>query len=283
MMRRRDLLLCLCIAAASCGGGGNDLSDAAEDADVREDPVPDPAADETVDDGGRDEEVLDTLPEPDADAAPDSHEDPARDPIDEEASGACAYELIHEHAGLLFEVTEPESRLVVTPGTSATGFRCIRVELDIEAPGNIDEIAAMGLGCPIFLHIAGISIPDGDRRRAVAAAWFRFRAVGCTPRSGAELEVAVNAASDGFRGSVGPGRTYHVVLEVDLLETARLAFSEGGEPVGPELTLPIEGITRDRTSDFTIAFGLDGIGDGAYFPYFGARYSDLRVYADSRM
>ena len=275
-MKRFHVMLSFILTAGACGDGSDGQEDAGGDPDAWEDISVDTGMDDVGVDDSLDVSLEDPAADPDADSVPDLPPDPEED----ESGGPCDYNLIHENDGLFYEVTESDSQLIITPDASADGFRCIRMELDVEAPDNIDEIVAMDLGCPIFLHIAGISIPDGTRRRAIAASWFRFRAVGCTVRAGADLEVAVNANSTGFRGSVTPGRTYHVVMEVIELYTARLVFFAGDEQVGPELTLAIEGITRDRTNDFNFTFGIDGIGDGAYFPYFGARYSNLQVFAD---
>jgi hypothetical protein len=202
---------------------------------------------------------------------------------DDCVEGECCYELVHESPGLFHTVTEADPQHVVRPLEAGEGFFCMRVEYTMQTVDNLVETDAAYEGCPIFSHIGGIA-GGGAEGRVVGGAFFRMLRLGCSVRRPVAVQLDVWAPAGEERsttltGPWLPGETYRIVQEV-VPFTSAIELYQDGALVGPRIETDISGTTVNMTRDTEVAFGLDAVYDGAYFPYFDAVYSDLEIWAD---
>jgi hypothetical protein len=76
-----------------------------------------------------------------------------------------------------------------------------------------------------------------------------------------------------------PGERYRIVQTVQPFTSSVEVFLDG-ERDGPRVEVDISGSTVDMVRDAKVGFGLRQIFGGAFFPYYGATYHDLEVWAD---
>jgi hypothetical protein len=201
------------------------------------------------------------------------------------APASCQYVKVHERPGAFHFVTEAAPMLSVSPLAAGQGFNCMRVEFTMQTVDNLTDIDAAYEGCPIFSHVAGVAGGTATGKN-LGGAFFRFLRMDCTPRHPGAVQLeAYNPTQPSY--AVTPtasawdaGLTYRMVLEVTPSSSSLTLAALDATPLGPRVELALTGITVDMTREPLVRFGLDRVYDAAYFPYFGATYSDLEIFAD---
>ncbi|MCA9695178.1 MAG: hypothetical protein KC636_36700 [Myxococcales bacterium] len=195
----------------------------------------------------------------------------------------CDYELVYLDLDAALWITPAHAHRDVRPLEPGEGFFCMRVEFDLQTLDNLDAIAAEHDACPAYLGLASIfgSAATGD---VMATAFLRHRDEledGCAagePR--AEVGNYLNYTEE-VPGPWPPGQAWHVTLEAKPWVTRlTLAKYEGGGSVGPAIEADLYPANVADTRDPVVRLGQPMIVEGRYFPWFGATYANLEVWAD---
>jgi hypothetical protein len=134
-------------------------------------------------------------------------------------------------------------------------------------------------GCPIFLGIAAVG-GQGPEGAPLASMLFKPWKVGCTPGPDrVELDTFADATVE--EGPWPLGGLYHVQIEVDLeTATSTVTLSQNEALLGPPVSAAITGATPETARDPQLSLGMTQPAGDAYFPDYGAVYSNLRVTAE---
>lgn len=222
--------------------------------------VGDGAADEDAAVGAADGALVDSGPVVDA-ATPDAH--PA----------GCVYEHVFSQPGHVLTVVDGASKWSVQPFEPGEGFSCIRFAFTMQTADTLAQTQASYEGCPIFTAIGRI-----QGAQQLGGGLFKFLKVGCDPGPH-RLELDTWVDSTVTQGPWNLGEAYRVVIEV-VPFVATIELFQGGVQVGPTVSASVEGTSIPMTRDATVSIGQEGPADGAYFPNYGAMYSDVDVWAD---
>jgi hypothetical protein len=225
--------------------------------------------DASVTDGTADTAVVDASPA-DADVT-DGNVTPDADTVDAAPPEPCS-ELVYEQQGLILTVVDGASHWSVSPLNQGEGFTCMRVEFDLHTHDCVQQILDMN-GCPTFYCIAGISAV----RKMGGALLRHWRAQqGCIPGPH-RMQIDCFWGSDHGQAPWQYAQTYRVTIEV-IPFTSTFTMSQGGVPVG-SVSVVITGATVADTVNPTVNFGIPQSSQSAYFPMYGATYSNLQVWA----
>lgn len=183
--------------------------------------------------------------------------------------------------GTVLTVRPGASRWATRPLTTGQGFYCMRFEFDMDTGADFNDAFALDAGCPIFSAIGGIYSTSAPRNAGqIAGAHFHFYRLGCSPGlHRAHVDVSIVTANAFADGPWAAGEHYHVAIEVRPF-TSSLRLFQRGVQVGPTVSADITGATVAQTRNPEVSLGQDGVGSGAYFPYFGSVYSNVEVWAD---
>ena len=186
---------------------------------------------------------------------------------------------VFESPGMVKSIEHGDSHWSVKPLEPGRSFHCMRVEFDIQTADSQQEILDMYEGCPIFLGIAAV-VGDGPEGGPVGSMLFKPWRVGCTPGPDrVELDTFVEGTVE--QGPWPLGGLYHVVLEVNVdSEFSTVALYQDGAQVGPAVTSSLAGVTLEMNRDPIVGLGMEQPATGAYFPNYGATYSNLVITAD---
>ena len=201
-------------------------------------------------------------------------------PVD---GGPCpGYALVLDHPGPVLWVTTDTSVYEAPFLPEGHGFTCVRVEFDLQTLDNLAEIAADDPeGCPEFFGLASVfgTQISGD---VVATAFYRgmdrLRGV-CTPGA-SRLEVGnyldYNA---GTEGPWSPGQVWHIILEARPSLT-RITIFNKGQQLGPIIAASLDPIDLAGTLDPVVRLGLVNPVEDRFYPWYGATYANLQVWAE---
>jgi hypothetical protein len=165
------------------------------------------------------------------------------------------------------------------PLPAGTSFRCLRLSFEIQTVDSQQEILDLYEGCPIFLGIAAVD-GQGPEGRPMASMLFKPWKVGCTPGPDrVELDTFADALVE--PGPWPLGGLYEVSIEVNLdTETSTVTLAQDGVQVGTSVTAALTGITLETARDPRVGLGMVHPAGDAYFPDYGATYSNVRITAD---
>lgn len=201
-------------------------------------------------------------------------------PVD---GGPCpAYALVLDQPGAILWVTRDTSVHEVAFLPPGHGFNCIRVEFDLQTLDNLATIAdAEPDGCPEFLGLASVfgTQISGD---VVATAFYRgmdrLRGV-CTPGP-SRIEVGNHLDYNaGTEGPWSPGQVWHIILEAKPSLT-RITIFNNGQQLGPTIAAALDPLDIDGTRDPILRLGLADPVEDRFYPWYGATYANLQVWAD---
>jgi hypothetical protein len=186
---------------------------------------------------------------------------------------------VFEQDGVVKIVTHDDSYWNVSPLPTGASFRCLRLTFEIQTVDSQQEILDMYEGCPIFLGIAAVD-GQGPEGRPMASMLFKPWRVGCTPGPDrVELDTFADALVE--EGPWPLGELYEVSIEVNLdTETSTVILAQDGVQVGPSVTAALTGITDETARDPRVGLGMEHPAGDAYFPDYGATYSNVRITAD---
>lgn len=195
--------------------------------------------------------------------------------------GECTYIKVFEQAGAVLWVTEAMSVYEVMPLQAGEGFYCVRVEFDLQTLDNLDALAAMEPGCPEYLGLASVFGTQATGE-VMATAFYRGRdrdGEMCAPGAsrievGNYLEYAADTA-----GPWAPGEAWHVSIEAKPWVT-RISLTKDGMPHGPTIEANLWPAGVADTRDPMVRLGQVMVVEGKYYPWFGATYANLTVWAD---
>jgi len=193
----------------------------------------------------------------------------------------CAYNLVHEQSGLLLTVAPDTPSLAIQPLAAGASFTCMRIEFDLQTLANLDELADEFETCPEYQAIASIfgSGPKGD---VLATAFFHHsdaEQASCTPgEARAEVGNYLDYTAD-VAGPWPPGGLWHITLEARPFVT-RMSIAEDGVMAGPRLEASLQGAGLDDSLNPVVRLGQPGVVAGKFFPWYGATYSNLSVWAE---
>ncbi|MCY0987829.1 hypothetical protein OV203_11890 [Nannocystis sp. ILAH1] len=201
-------------------------------------------------------------------------------PVD---NGPCPnYALVLDRPGPILWATTDGSvweSAFLQPGQ---GFNCVRVEFDLQTLDNLDEIVAMDPeGCPEYFGIASVfgTQPAG---KVLATAFYHpmDRVRGECMLGASRLEVGNHLAyTADTAGPWAPGQVWHVILEAKPWLTRVTVFS-GGQQVGPTIAAALDPLDVAVTRDPLIRLGLPGPVEDRFYPWYGATWANLQVWAD---
>jgi hypothetical protein len=183
-----------------------------------------------------------------------------------------------EQLGEVKVVEHGDSYWSAMPLPSGASFDCLRFEFDVQTVDSQQAILDMYEGCPIFLGIASLG-GQGPEGAPLASMLFKPWKVGCTPGPDrVELDTFADATVQ--EGPWPLGGAYHVRIEVDLAAaTSSVALSQDGAQVGPTVSAAITGANHETARDPRVGLGMTQPAGDAYFPDYGAVYSNVRVTA----
>ncbi len=197
-----------------------------------------------------------------ADAAPDS---PA----------GCKYEKVFEQAGEVLTVVDGASEWEVFPLAQGQGFACARFEFDMLTADTLAPIKAAG-GCPIFTAIGGF----GANGKQIAGGLFKvYQAKANCPLGPTRLEMDAFAGADVQPNPYVLGNEYHVVIEVVPVE-ASISLYDKGQLLSPVVKASVAGATIADTVNPRFHLGQAKAVVNAYYPNYGAVYSNVAIWAD---
>jgi hypothetical protein len=186
----------------------------------------------------------------------------------------CQYQKVFEQPGTVLEVKEGASLWDVQP-LPGQGYFCARFEFDMQTADTLAPIKASG-GCPIFTAIGGF----GAQGKWMAAGLFKiYKAQASCPIGPTRLELDAFSGSDVQPSPYVLGETYHVAIEV-VPFTASITLSQNGQQVGPVVTASVAGATVADTTDPRFSLGQEKSTQNAYYPNYGAIYSNVVIWAD---
>lgn len=196
--------------------------------------------------------------------------------------GECEYVQVVDTPGPVLWVSDGASSLEVTPLAPGEGFYCVRVEFDLQTLDNLADLMALDPElCPEYLAIASV-FGTTARGEDLATSFLRVmdRDGDLCVAGATRLEVGnyLNYTAD----AAGPwplGQAWHVVLEAKPWVT-RISFAQGDEVVGPVIEASLYPANVADTRDPIIRLGLPKIVAGKFFPWYGATYANLQVWAD---
>jgi hypothetical protein len=201
-------------------------------------------------------------------------------PVD---AGPCPnYALVLDRPGPILWATTDGSvweSAFLQPGQ---GFGCVRVEFDLQTLDNLDEIVAMDPeGCPEYFGIASVfgTQPAG---KVLATAFYHpmDRVRGACTLGASRFEVGNHLAyTADTAGPWAPGQVWHVILEAKPWLTRLTVFS-GGQQVGPTIAAALDPLDVAVTRDPLIRLGLPGPVEDRFYPWYGATWANLQVWAD---
>lgn len=201
-------------------------------------------------------------------------------PVD---NGPCPNsKLVLDHPGAVLWVTKDVSVWESTFLQPNEGFNCLRVEFDLQTLDNLADIAATDPdGCPERLGLASV-FGTQIAGEVLATAFFRgmddLRGT-CTPGAG-RLEVGNHLAYvEGIEGPWSPGQVWHVILEARPWLTRITLFSEG-QQLGPAVAADLSPLSVEETRDPVVRLGLPAPVEDRFYPWYGATYANLQVWAD---
>ncbi|WAS96815.1 hypothetical protein [Nannocystis punicea] len=201
-------------------------------------------------------------------------------PVD---GGPCAnYALVLDRPGPVLWATTDGSVYEAAFLQPGQGFNCVRVEFDLQTLDNLDDIVALDPeGCPEFFGIASVfgTQPAG---KVLATVFYhpmdRVRGA-CTPGD-SRLEVGNHLAyTADTPGPWSPGQVWHVILEAKPWLTRVTVFS-GGQQVGPTIAAALDPLDVAVTRDPLVRLGLPGPVEDRFYPWYGATWANLQVWAD---
>jgi hypothetical protein len=196
------------------------------------------------------------------DAAPDS---PA----------GCKYQKVYEQAGKVLTVVDGASEWEVSPLAKGQGFACARFEFDMSTADTLAPIKAAG-GCPIFTAIGGF----GANGKQIAGGLFKvYKAQANCPLGPTRLEMDAFAGADVQPNPYVLGNEYHVVIEVVPFE-ASISLYESGQLLPPVVKASVAGASVADTVDPRFRLGQAKAVVNAYYPNYGAVYSNVTIWAD---
>lgn len=213
----------------------------------------------------------------DATAVPDSTG--STGPID---NGECDYQLVHEQAGAVLWVSEEAPVLEISPLQPGEGFYCMRVEFDLQTLDNLADLAAQHpAGCPEYLALASVFGTQATGE-VMATTFFRgMDRVGesCEPgpprlEVGNYLDYVANT-----EGPWSPGQVWRVTIEAKPWLT-RLKVELDGAPLGPVLEANLYPANVADTRDPKVRLGQLMPVEDKFYPWYGATYANLKVWAD---
>lgn len=196
--------------------------------------------------------------------------------------GECAYVSVFEQAGPVLWVTEAMPVWELTPLQPGEGFYCMKVEFDVQTLDNLDELAAMSEGgCPEYLGLASVFGTQATGE-VMATAFYRGRdreGEACVAGT-SRLEVGnyLDYTAD-TEGPWAPGQAWHVTIEAKPWVT-RISVTEGGAPLGPTIEANLWPASVADTREPTVRLGQVMVVEGRYFPWYGATYANVKVWAD---
>ncbi|MCA9713317.1 MAG: hypothetical protein KC468_01330 [Myxococcales bacterium] len=195
--------------------------------------------------------------------------------------GECDYALVHAQPGAALWVSDEQPVLELSPLAPGEGFYCMRVEFDMQTLDNLEALVDAHGGCPELLSIASIfgTTATGD---VLATAFFHHRAwegetcAAVEPQAEAGNYLEYTA---GVAGPWPPGQVWHVTLEAKPWLT-RLELSQGDARVGPSIEAGLYPANVEDTRDPVVRLGQPMIVSEKFFPWFGATYANVEVWAD---
>lgn len=201
-------------------------------------------------------------------------------PVD---AGPCpGYALVLDRPGPVLWATTDGSVFESPFLQPGQGFTCVRVEFDLQTLANLDDIIAMDPeGCPEYFGIASVfgTQPAG---KVLATVFYHpmDRARGeCLPGA-SRLEVGNHLAYTADTvGPWSPGQVWHVILEARPWLTRVTVFS-GGKQIGPMVTAALDPLDVAVTRDPVVRLGLPGPVEDRFYPWYGATWANLQVWAE---
>lgn len=195
--------------------------------------------------------------------------------------GECTYAKVFEQVGAVLWVTEATSVWEVMPLMAGEGFYCMKVEFDLQTLDNVDTLAESEPGCPEYLGLASVFGTQATGE-VMATAFYRGRDKDgemCTAGA-SRIEVGnyLEYAADTV-GPWAPGEAWHVTIEAKPWVT-RIALTRGGAPLGPTIEANLWPASVADTRDPMVRLGQVMVVEGKYYPWFGATYANLTVWAD---
>jgi hypothetical protein len=190
-----------------------------------------------------------------------------------DGGSGCQYEKVFEQLGPVLEVKEGASLWDVTP-LPGQGYFCARFEFDMQTADSLASIKAAG-GCPIFTAIGGF----GAQGKWMAAGLFKvYKAQATCPIGPTRLELDAFAGADVQPAPYVLGEAYRVTIEV-VPFTASIRLAQNGQQVGPTVTASVAGATVADTVDPRFSLGQEKATQNAYYPNYGAIYSNVVIWA----
>lgn len=274
-MSRRWLWLCAlagCYAGFDSGGRGGAIGHGEPEA-----PAPD-GEEEASSSGDADDPESSETGASEGTGDTGAVDEPAPDDLDT-LERPCAYALVHEQPGPVLSVEPDVSELEVSPLQPGEGFYCMRVEFDMQTLDNLEQLAAEHDACPEHTAIAAV-YGGGTEGEFIGSAFFgHYDAQGCV-RGDDTLEVGnFLAYTPDTAGPWPPGERWHVVLEMRPF-ASRISLLRDGEQVGPRIEASLFPATVEDTRDPVVRLGQSRITAGRFFPWYGATYENLQVWAD---
>ncbi len=223
-----------------------------------------------------------------SETAPPARDSPAiGEPDDTSSSGAdetaglaaddydCVGTLVLEQLGEVLAVAPDASAVELSPLQPGEGFTCMRVELELEAAA----LAPTDDVCPVYVALASIrgTAPGGEDLAAAFVHAFDGDAASCT-RGADRLaignfreltdEVPAQRLSDRVRMRV---LVQPFVSRIELF-VDDVPFASASADLFPASVAD--------TRDPVVRLGLPRAANGTITPWYGARYRDLRVFAE---
>lgn len=201
-------------------------------------------------------------------------------PVDQ---GECTgYKLVLNKPGAVLWVNKDVSMFESSFLQPGEGFYCVRVEFDLQTLDNLDQLAAADPeGCPEQIGLASVfgTTISGE---VLATAFFHAmdrQGGACTPTP-ARMEVGNYldyVQSD--PGPWAPGQIWHVILEAKPFLTRIAVYSEGKQ-LGPIVAANLYPASVAETRDPVVRLGLPMPVEDRFYPWYGATYANLQVWAD---
>jgi len=188
-------------------------------------------------------------------------------------SAGCNYEKVFDQPGHVLTVVDGASKWSTQPVQSGEGFFCLRFEFTMQTSDTLAQTQANYEGCPIFTAIGRVQ----GTTEQLAGGLFKFLDVGCDPGPH-RVEIDTWVENAVVAGPWNLGETYRVVIEV-VPFVASIELFQGGVQVGPTVSASVDGTSVEMTRDGVVSLGQEAPADGAYFPNYGAVYSDVQVWA----
>lgn len=196
--------------------------------------------------------------------------------------GECDYQVVFAQAGPVLWVTDETPVWEVAPLQAGEGFYCMKVEFDVQTLDNLGALAMKEEGsCPEYLGLASVFGTQATGEVMATAFYRGWDREGDACVAGASrLEVGnyLDYQAD-TPGPWTPGQAWHVTIEAKPWVT-RIAVTMDGAPLGPTVEANLWPASVADTREPRVRLGQQMIVEGRYFPWYGATYANVAVWAD---